>query len=263
MVMDAVRKTMAMQEMPPPESCDELLVGESQEESTFSFSKEPIATLPFTGTEGLKWEDFERLCCRLMGKVFQLHGYRRYTRGRNQEGIDIYGYRSTSVDSLVVIQCKRYTDINVTKFRRAVDEFKRGLFFDKASEFLILVACDLLPEAVEKASIEVRREFSGRCIFDIWTGERISQELKRYPEIVEAFYRQDVVEALCQPWGLRQRLLEELHKLHTTDKAMPVPPIAIPADDTRDIKEFLKSKDISLHEYGSLFKHFHYNTRTR
>jgi hypothetical protein len=29
--MDAVRKTMAMQEMPPAENCDELLVGESQQ----------------------------------------------------------------------------------------------------------------------------------------------------------------------------------------------------------------------------------------
>jgi hypothetical protein len=93
-----------MAEMPAFESCDELVKKENGEKATFSFSKEPIATLPFTGPEGLKWEDFERLCCRLMARLYNLHGYTRYGRGPYQEGIDIFGYRTVSPDSLVVIQ---------------------------------------------------------------------------------------------------------------------------------------------------------------
>ena len=100
-----------MEEMPPFESCDEFIKNESGEKSAFSFSKMPISTLQFTGPEGLKWEDFERLCCRLMARLYNLHGCRRYSSGRNQEGIDIYGYRTISRDSLVVIQCKRHVDL--------------------------------------------------------------------------------------------------------------------------------------------------------
>jgi hypothetical protein len=86
----------------------------------------------------------------------------------------------------------------------------------------------------------------------------ISEKLKPYPEIVEAFYRQDVVHALCQPWGLRQRLLEGLQRLHQDGNRIPVPPAVLPPDDKNEMADFLDHKEISLGGYGSFIKTFRY-----
>jgi hypothetical protein len=162
------------------------------------------------------------------------------------------------MDSLVVIQCKNYADLNLTNFNRAVEEFRRGVFYEMASEFYMLIASNLLPPTVEKAALELRRELSGRCIFEVWSGERISEELKLFPEIVEAFFRQDVVEALCQPWGLRRRLLEELSKLQQTDTEVPVPSTAVPPRDREQMRDFLENKEISSWGYKALSRRFKY-----
>jgi len=148
------------------QNCDDLIDREINEKSPFSFAKEPIATLQFTGPEGLTWDNFERLCCRLMAKLFHLHGCRRYGSGSNQQGIDIYGYRSVSPDSLVVIQCKRHVAFDLSKFKDAVGEFKEGSFYGNVSEFIILVASELLPATVEREAIKVREELGTKhCLF--------------------------------------------------------------------------------------------------
>jgi hypothetical protein len=135
------------------QNCGDLTDGEITEKSAFSFANPPIATLPFAPPEGLTWENFERLCCRLMAKLYNLHGYSRYGSGRNQQGIDIIGYRPDSLDSLMVIQCKRVVEFDRTKFNNAVKEFKEGRFYRQATEFVMLTACQLLPEPVEQEVI--------------------------------------------------------------------------------------------------------------
>jgi hypothetical protein len=242
------------------QNCDDLIDEEINEKSTFSFAKEPIATLQFTGPEGLTWDNFERLCCRLMAKLFHLHGCRRYGSGSNQQGIDIYGYRSGSPDSLVVMQCKLHTAFDLTKFQDAVRQFKEGSFYGVASEFIILVSPTLLPATVEQEYIKVRGElWTNHCVFDIWNGEKISEELKPFPEIVEAFYRQDVVQAHCQPWGLRQRLLELLLKSYQNQGGIPLSDKIVPKEEQQDIAQILAEKTVLLRGDGLHFNNFSYD----
>jgi hypothetical protein len=244
-----------MEDMPGFEKCERLIMEMPSERSSYSFSKSPISTLQFTEPEGMKWEDFERLCCRLMARKYNLHCYRRYSSGRDQEGIDIYGYRSASPESLVVIQCKRYKEFDKTALRLAVNDFKKGLFFGKASEFLILTSVNLLSSSIEKELIKIRHELLAEsCLFDIWNGERISEELKPYPEIVEAFYRQDVVQALCQPWGIRQRLLGILQKYEQDHGSLPADSGLLPEDEKEDLQHFLQNREVAFYNHGSLSK---------
>jgi hypothetical protein len=241
------------------QNCGDLTDGEINEKSTFSFAKEPIATLQFNGLEGLTPENFERLCCRLMAKLFNLHGCRRYARGRNQQGIDIIGYRSASPDNLVVIQCKRHVDFDLSTFKDALQEFKRGSFYGKASEFIVLASCQLLPRSVEEEAAKVHEElFMNQCLFDIWNGEKISWELRRYPEIVEAFYRQEVVRAFCQPWEIRQRLLEVMVKSYQDRGGIPLSEKIIPDEDQDYLERTLTEQTVSLGGYEPLDKHFCY-----
>ena len=242
------------------QNCGDLTDGPINETSAFSFAKAPISTLRFTGTEGLTWANFERLCCRLMAKLFNLHGYRRYTKGRNQQGIDIIGYRSISPDSLVVIQCKCYDDkFDLATFKDTVNEFKQGYFYGRASEFIILVSCELLSATVEQEAIKVREELGTKhCLFSIWNGEKISEELKRYPEIVEAFYRQEVVEALCQPWGLRQRVLALLQKSYQDQGGLPLSDQIVPNEEQEDMARFLAERTVRSGGDGLFFKNFSY-----
>jgi hypothetical protein len=251
-----------MRQMPDLQNlqhCGDLIDGEINEKADFSFAKEPIATLQFTGSEGLNPENFERLCCRLMAKLFNLRECRRYGSGRNQQGIDIYGYRSASPDSLVVIQCKCYSKFDLTHFREAVKQFKEGSFYGKACEFIILVACNLLPEPVEQETLKVRKELAAnQCLFDIWNGERIAEALKDYPEIVEAFYRQEVVEALCRPWGLRQRVLQIMLTSYQDRGGIPLPAGIVPSEEQEEMERILAKKTVSLGGHDLLFKHFSY-----
>jgi hypothetical protein len=65
---------------------------------------------------------------------------------------------------------------------------------------------------------------------------------------VEAFYRQDVVQALCQPWGLRLRLLALLQKSLQARGAVPLLDNIIPNEEQRDIESFLTEKTISARD---------------
>jgi hypothetical protein len=112
---------------------------------------------------------------------------------------------------------------------------------------------------VEQEAIKVREELAAdHCVFDIWNGERLSEELKRFPEIVEAFYRQDVVQALCQPWELRQRLLVLMQKSYRDQGGIPLSDTIVPNEEQEDMTRFLAEKTTQLGGDGLFCKNFSY-----
>src|SRR5688572_15416463 len=73
-----------------------------------------IQALPFSE---LTWEDFERLCLRLVRLDSDIEHSQLYgVRGQNQHGIDLYG-RRRSTDGYTVYQCKNEGRFTAAKIR--------------------------------------------------------------------------------------------------------------------------------------------------
>ncbi|RZN39023.1 MAG: hypothetical protein EF813_04465 [Methanosarcinales archaeon] len=90
--------------------------------------------LPFGG---LTWEDFERLCLRLVRLESTVEHCQLYgVRGQKQEGIDIYA-RKTSADKYSVYQCKRVRDFGPTNIEGAVSKFLVGAWASKSDTFVL------------------------------------------------------------------------------------------------------------------------------
>jgi hypothetical protein len=92
-----------------------------------------LQLLPFAD---LAWENFERLCLRLIEldsavEYCQLYG----VPGQNQEGIDIYA-RSSQDGKHRVYQCKRLKHLIPSDIRDAVTRFLEGKWANKASFFV-------------------------------------------------------------------------------------------------------------------------------
>jgi hypothetical protein len=71
--------------------------------------------LPF---EQLPWEDFEKLCLRLVRLEADVEHCQLYgTKGQKQDGIDIFARLSQS-SGYAVYQCKRVTDFGASDIER-------------------------------------------------------------------------------------------------------------------------------------------------
>jgi hypothetical protein len=90
--------------------------------------------LPFNE---LAWEDFEKLCLRLVRKESEVEHCQLYgTAGQKQEGIDIYA-RKSGIDKFRVYQCKRENDFGPAKIKKAVSKFLAGEWVAKADTFIL------------------------------------------------------------------------------------------------------------------------------
>jgi hypothetical protein len=125
----------------------------------------------------LTWENFERLCARLITKDGAIFDCYRYGKpGEEQEGIDILSRRW--VDGHLekwVYQCKRYSTFTVTNVKDVIASFKF-----EADVYVILLS--------RIASAEVRGEVAKHPNIQLWDQEDISRKLKDHPAIVADFF---------------------------------------------------------------------------
>lgn len=144
----------------------------------------------------LAWEDFERLCLRLArheGDVLhcQLYG----TRGRNQEGIDIYA-RLKGPATYRVYQCKREVNFGASKIRRAVAKFLDGGWAAKSTSF-VLCTKESLVETTRADELEAQRKVLEQRGVDlvVWDSGQLSSLLKARPLLVDDFFGRSWVRA--------------------------------------------------------------------
>lgn len=135
----------------------------------------------------ISWENFERLCARLItkdGAIFDCHRYGK--PGEEQQGIDILARRW--IDGQLqkwVYQCKRYTSFSVSDVAKAVSAFKY-----EADYYVILLSA--------VASTDVRDEVSRHPNVQLWDREDISRKLKEYPDIVADFFSRHWLKAFIE-----------------------------------------------------------------
>ena len=146
----------------------------------------------------LTWENFERLCLRLarldsMVECCQLYG----TRGQDQQGIDIFARANASY---FVYQCKRVEKFSASDVVKAVDRFRNGVWFSRASKLFLCLKVDATPtglaEEIEKQDTGLKKDDKELVS---WDAERICEILKGHPTIVDDFFGRSWVAEFCGP----------------------------------------------------------------
>ncbi|MGI4815962.1 MAG: NACHT domain-containing protein [Janthinobacterium lividum] len=170
------------------------------------FPKPPVRTvaaaLPFGQ---LTWEDFERLCHRLLlrGSGFD-HAARYGRQGQAQQGIDLFARLAGG--RYEVWQAKRYKTYSRANLRSAVKLFLAGTWADKTDTLVLAVQASLddalLQDEIETQTMALKK----RAVhLRVLGGDGLVEALRPYPELVfdffgrgwvDAFYGDAVVPAL-------------------------------------------------------------------
>jgi hypothetical protein len=141
--------------------------------------------LPFNQ---LSWENFERLCTRLIaadGEVKDCH--RCGKRGDYQAGVDILAHRRIVAEGGLErwgYQCKRWQKMTSGDLRQIVNAF--GF---PADQYVVLVSFE--------AGADLRKVVAALPEVDLWDAEDISSQLKGQPELVEDFFGAHWRDAFC------------------------------------------------------------------
>jgi hypothetical protein len=174
----------------------------------------------------LSWEDFEKLCLRLIrtdGTVehCQIYG----VQGQAQEGIDIFARKKLN-PKYSVYQCKLQKDFEPAKIRAAVAKFLEGNWVDRTDTFVLCTMESLRlthrAEAIEEQNTVLKQR--GITLLP-WDSDELNARLKGRPEIVDDFFDRQWVNAFCgqevaEALGKRldgenfRRLRDRLRKLY-------------------------------------------------
>lgn len=136
----------------------------------------------------LSWENFERLCYRLVGQQSEVEHCARYgVQGEAQEGIDLFARLSSG--RYYCWQAKRHKSFGAAKLRDAVTLFLDGPWAEKTDEFILAVQASL-QSAVVQREIEKQTE---RCeqrgiAFKAIDGEELSENLRGHPLLIDDFF---------------------------------------------------------------------------
>lgn len=180
--------------------------------------------------EELTFEDFERLCVRLVEQGGDIETVRVYgTRGQDQQGIDLYARRREGGEYWVY-QCKRVRRFSGTDIRKAVTHFLEGAnqkrkpkgkgavapseqawrWSDRASRLVLCVATSLIgtEESQEIERQRQRLQQAGKAL-EVWDAEALNLRLRGLPVLVHDFFGRGWVRAFCGEaalTGLERRL---------------------------------------------------------
>ena len=170
----------------------------------------PVETRPqVLPLNDLTWENFERLCVRLVHSEAAVFDCVRYGKqGDEQQGIDILARRW--VDGGLehwAYQCKRYSKFTPLDVTNALDSFK----FE--AEYFVIFLSSI-------ANSSIRQEIAKHKNTQLWDAEDLSRRLKNYPALVDDFFGKVWRIAFCgdAPRILadnRQESVELLVGIHT------------------------------------------------
>lgn len=149
--------------------------------------------LPF---DALTWENFERLCHRMMALDGDIEHCARYGRqGDAQEGIDIFARHADG--RYHCIQVKRHRSFGVAKLSDAVDIFLAGSWAARAARFTVAVQAPLRStEVQEEIERQAARLTSQNIVFSALDGEDLTARLRVHPTLVDDFFGRPWVAAL-------------------------------------------------------------------
>lgn len=157
----------------------------------------------------LTWQNFERLCHRLVTLEGNVEHCARYGRqGDAQAGIDIYARQADG--RYHCLQAKRHQSFGAAQIRDAVDLFLGGSWASRAARFTIAVQASLRSTTVQDEIEKQAERLSAQgVVFVGLDGEDLTDRLRHYPELVDDFFGRPWVKALLgdeAATGLEARL---------------------------------------------------------
>lgn len=149
--------------------------------------------------EKMSWEDFEKLCLRMVEFVegFDIGDCEIFGRqGQKQDGIDIYGLRENG--RYYTFQCKKYESISASDLNKIVSDFEEGKWFNKTEKFFICTSASFSDVHLQKRYEELKREYlKKKKQIDKWDYSSINRILKTHPKIVYDFFGAEWCKAFC------------------------------------------------------------------
>lgn len=152
--------------------------------------------LPF---DKLTWENFEKLCLRIVQLEATVEGYCQLygERGDEQAGIDLYA-RKHLESNYTVYQCKRVKNFSAANIASAVDKFLQGDWANRGKTFVLCTSESLVLKQRADAVIEQRERLLQQSVeLVIWDKPKLSSKLKELPELVSDFFGDAWTKAFC------------------------------------------------------------------
>lgn len=146
----------------------------------------------------LAWEDFERLCLRLVQLEANVEHCQLYgVRGQRQEGIDFYARKKIG-EKYRVYQCKHVDDFGPTKIKDVVSKFLVGEWASKADTFVLCTKESLVRKerADELETQNALLKEKGITLIP-WDSHQLSMKLKDSPELIDDFFGRAWVTKFC------------------------------------------------------------------
>lgn len=167
----------------------------------------------------LAWEDFERLCLRLLeieAEAVHVSGVKQDEtettpsvglygqRGQAQFGIDVYARdrlvlgKALPPRRYVCLQSRRTKSISKGRLNNSVDEFLSGRWADVSRKFIYATSASTVSTEIVDEIEELVNVLAPQSIdFEVWGRETISNRLKEYPKLVDDFFGRGWVKAFC------------------------------------------------------------------
>ena len=153
----------------------------------------------------LAWEDFERLCLRLLRiEVGAVRAALYGLPGQAQHGIDVYAISPTTPDDTatsrhyVTLQSRRISNVTPSNLESSVDDFLKGPWADVSKTFVYATSSSARSTQFLNKVEALSKSLGERSIaFEVWDQEVISEKLKGYPELIHDFFGKPWVKALC------------------------------------------------------------------
>ena len=179
----------------------------------------PIETTPqLLPFDGLNWEDFERLCLRIIQKeadaihvdlragipatnpVTKMYG----ERGQAQSGIDVYVRdrlvlgEDPPMRRYTCLQSRRIKEVTKAGLRNAADDFREGRWADVSRKFIYATSASMRSTELIQEIEDTAVQFAKQSIeFTVWDKEEISNSLKDDPFLVDDFFGRRWAEIFC------------------------------------------------------------------
>ncbi len=173
-----------------------------------------VARPPLLPVHELGWEDFERLCLRLLERdVEPVHVYehqagpaaRRYgTSGQAQAGIDVYARAAIDLGDpetrirYTCLQSRRIARVTRAGIKSSVADFLAGKWSAVSDRFVYATSapCQSTP-LQDEVEAQTRRLHKKGIAFEVWDSEEFSRRLKDLPHLVDDFFDRPWVERFC------------------------------------------------------------------
>ncbi|MFG6428865.1 NACHT domain-containing protein [Roseateles sp. LYH14W] len=144
----------------------------------------------------LTWENFERLCHRLISLDAEVEHAARYGRsGDAQQGLDVYARQANG--RYHCLQAKRHKSFSAGQIGDAVDLFMLGSWASRSERFTIAVQASLratdVQDEIERQAAKLAQQ---GIVFVALDGEELTSCLRDHPLLIDDFFGRPWVAAV-------------------------------------------------------------------